>query len=89
MPIALAVLAYCLVKSASAEIIVPLLTKQPINRSWPTSLLRGGPGYFIGASLAVGFVMVIDQRMWEVVPVAAVPLYFAYRAYCDHVIRAR
>ena len=25
--------------------------------------------------------------MWEVVPVAAVPLYFAYRAYCAHVIR--
>ncbi len=54
VPIALAVVGYCIVKSASAEIIVPFLTKQPINRSWPTSILRGGPGYFIGASLAVG-----------------------------------
>ena len=66
---------------------MPLLTRQPINRSWPTSILRGGPGYFIGASLAVGLVAIVDQRMWEVVPVAAVPLYFAYRAYCAHVIR--
>ena len=78
---------YCFVKSASAEIIVPLVTRQPINRSWPKSLLRGCPSYFIGASLAVGLVEVIDHRMWEVLPVAAVPLYFAYRAYCAHVNR--
>ena len=87
VPIALAVVAYCLVKSASQEIVVPLLTRQPVNRSWPTSILRGGPSYFIGASLAVGFVAIVDHRMWELVPVAAVPLYFAYRAYCAHVIR--
>jgi diguanylate cyclase (GGDEF)-like protein/PAS domain S-box-containing protein len=87
VPIALAVVGYCVVKSASAEIIVPLLTRQPVNRSWPRSILRGGPSYFIGASLAVGFVATIDHRMWEVVPVAALPLYFGYRAYCAHVIR--
>jgi diguanylate cyclase (GGDEF)-like protein/PAS domain S-box-containing protein len=84
MPIAAAVVAYCVVKSASAQIIVPLLTRQPIDRSWPKSMLRGCPGYFIGASLAVGLVEVIDHQMWEVLPVAAVPLYFAYRAYCAH-----
>ena len=87
VPIASAVVAYCLVKSASAEIVVPFFTKQPINRSWPKSLLRGCPSYFIGASLAVGLVEVIDHRMWEVLPVAAVPLYFAYRAYSAHVNR--
>ena len=87
VPIAAAVVAYCFVKSASAEIIVPLLTRQPVNRSWPSSILRGCPSYFIGASLAVGLVEVIDHRMWEVLPVAAVPLYFAYRAYCAHVNR--
>lgn len=88
MPIALAVLTYCLVKSASAEIIVPFLTKQPIDRSWPTSLLRGGPGYFIGASIAVGLVIIINQRLLEVALVVALPLYCVYRAYCDHVVRA-
>jgi diguanylate cyclase (GGDEF)-like protein/PAS domain S-box-containing protein len=85
VPIGLAVIAYCVVKSASAEIIAPLLTKQPINRSWPASLLRGAPGYFIGASLAVGLVAMAEHRMWEVALVAALPLFFAYRAYCAHV----
>ena len=85
--IAAAVVVYCFVKSASAEIIVPFFTKQLINRSWPKSILRGCPSYCIGASLAVALVEVIEYRTWEVVPVAAVPLYFAYRAYCAHVSR--
>ena len=63
------------------------VTRQPVNRSWPKSILRGCPNYCIGASLAVGLVEVIDHRNWQVLPVAAVPLYFAYRAYCAHVNR--
>src|SRR6266850_3184627 len=87
VPIAAAVVAYCLVKSALAEVIVPLCTRQPVNRSWPKSLLHGSPNYFIGASLAVGVAEVIDRRYWEVLPVAALPLYFAYRAYYAHADR--
>ena len=34
-PIAVAVVAYCIVKSALVEIIVPLAMRQPVNRSWP------------------------------------------------------
>src|SRR5258706_3490342 len=86
-PIAAAVVAYCLVKSAFADILVPLVTKQPVNRSWPKSMLRGCPNYCIGASLAVGLVEVIDHRNWQVLSVAAVPLFFAYRAYSAHVNR--
>src|SRR6185295_1408694 len=56
VPITAAVVVYCFVKGASAEIIVPFFTKQPVNRSWPQSILRGSPGYFIGAGLAVGLV---------------------------------
>src|SRR5258705_107608 len=82
-----AVLAYCIVKSALVDIVVPFVLRQPIDRRWPKSILRGGPSYLIGASLAVGFVELIDHRMWEVFPVAAAPLYFAYRAYCAHVTR--
>jgi diguanylate cyclase (GGDEF)-like protein/PAS domain S-box-containing protein len=87
VPIALAVVGYCLVKSASAEILVPLVTSGPVDRSWPKSMLRGCPSYFIGASVALGIVVLIGHRMWGVLPVAAVPLYFAYRAYCAHVNR--
>ncbi len=87
LPIALAVAGYCVVKSASAEIIVPLVTRQPINRTWPIGSLPGAPGYFIAASLAVGVAAIVNHRLWEVATVAAVPLYFAYRAYSAHVIR--
>ena len=87
VPIAAAVVGYCLVKGASAEIILPVCTAQPVNRSWPKGILRGCPAHFLGASLAVGLVEVIDHRVWNVLPVAAVPLYFAYRAYCAHVNR--
>jgi diguanylate cyclase (GGDEF)-like protein/PAS domain S-box-containing protein len=85
VPIAAAVVGYCLVKSALAEVIVPFGTRQPINRSWPKSILQGCPNYFIGASLAVALVEVINHQYWEVLPVAAGPLYFAYRVYCAHV----
>jgi diguanylate cyclase (GGDEF)-like protein/PAS domain S-box-containing protein len=87
VPIVAAVVAYCFVKCASAEIVVPLFTKLPVNRSWRKSMLRGFPSYFIGASLAVGLAELIDHQLWEVLPVAAVPLFFTYRAYCSHLNR--
>jgi diguanylate cyclase (GGDEF)-like protein/PAS domain S-box-containing protein len=87
VPIATAVVGYCIVKGAFADILEPLVTRQPINPSLPKSILRAGANYCIGASLAVGLVEVIDHQNWPVLAVAAVPLYFAYRAYCAHVNR--
>jgi PAS domain S-box-containing protein len=87
VPIAAAVVAYCCVKTASEDFIAPLVRGYPINQSWFTSLLRDGQFYVIGAGLAVGLAEVIDHRTWEVLPVAAGPLYFAYRGYCDYVGR--
>ena len=87
VPIAAAVVAYCFVRCALAEVIVPLVARQPVNRSWLKAFLQGCPNYCIGASLAVGLVEAIDHRNWQVVLVAAVPLYFAYRAYAAHVSR--
>jgi diguanylate cyclase (GGDEF)-like protein/PAS domain S-box-containing protein len=85
MPIAFAVGTYALVHSAVAEIVVPLLTRRPINRWWPSSLLRDGPHHVIGAGLAIGLIEIIDHELWEVLPVAALPLFFAHRAYCSYV----
>lgn len=85
LPIAAAVLAYCAITSVTSELLVPLLEKRRINRSWPESLLRGCPGYVIASTLSVGAVEVIDHRLWQVMVVAAGPLYLAYRAYCGGV----
>jgi diguanylate cyclase (GGDEF)-like protein/PAS domain S-box-containing protein len=84
-PIAAAVLAYSIVLSASAEILVPLLMGQPLNPSWASRALEDCPHYVIGAGIAVGLTEVVDHRMWEVLPVAAVPLFFAHKAYCASV----
>jgi diguanylate cyclase (GGDEF)-like protein/PAS domain S-box-containing protein len=87
LPIAAAVVAYAFVKTLAADVIVPLLKRQSINRSWPRALVRNCPNYLIGASVAVGFVEIIMFRTWEVLPVAAVPIYCAYRAYCADATR--
>jgi diguanylate cyclase (GGDEF)-like protein/PAS domain S-box-containing protein len=88
LPIALAVVAWCAVTSISADVIVPLVTTRTLDRSWLAHFIHGVPGYAIGSAVAVGFVTVIAHRRWEVAVVAAVPLYFAYRAYAAHVTRS-
>ncbi|PYQ94537.1 MAG: hypothetical protein DMF97_18425 [Acidobacteria bacterium] len=63
MPIAAAVVAYCLVKSIWAEVMLPLLNRKAVKRSWPTAILRYS-NYFIGAGLAVGLAEIVDHGMW-------------------------
>jgi diguanylate cyclase (GGDEF)-like protein/PAS domain S-box-containing protein len=85
--IAAAVLSYCAVQGALVEMVVPLLSRRPVNRSWPKTALRGCSSYFVGASVAAGLVALTTERMWEVLPVAAVALFFLYRIYDDYVSR--
>jgi diguanylate cyclase (GGDEF)-like protein/PAS domain S-box-containing protein len=87
VPIAAAVVAYHLSQRALAEIVVPVLARKPINRSWLRTALRGCPTYLVGASVAVALAEVITRRMWEVLPVAGASLFFAYTMYADYVNR--
>jgi diguanylate cyclase (GGDEF)-like protein len=87
-PIAAAVLAYGIVASATTDLMLPLLAEQPIDRTWPKSLLSAGPSYVIGAAIAVGLVETIDRRAWDVFAVVAFPLLLLYRAYHDHLRRS-
>ena len=45
------------------------------------------PIYFTGAGISVGLVEIFDHRVWELLPVAAVPMYCALRIYSDYVDR--
>src|SRR5688572_9888837 len=83
--VAVAVLCYCLVSGALGELVVPLASKRPVNRSGLRTALRGCGAYLVGASVAVCLVTLIWQHMWEVLPVAAVALFFLYRIYDDYV----
>jgi diguanylate cyclase (GGDEF)-like protein/PAS domain S-box-containing protein len=84
IPIAAAVAAYCFVKLTTAEVVVPFATKAPVARSWLNDVLHGCPTYLVAASIAGAFVEIINQRAWAILPVAAVPLFFIYRAYSHH-----
>ena len=87
LPITAAVIAYCLVRSAAVEIVIPFCSRQPVNRSWLVNLLRGSSTYFIGASIAAAVAELINRQAWAMLPAIAVPLYFAYRAHGSHVSR--
>ena len=81
MPVAAAVAGYCLVMSASADVLLPVCAKRSIERSWPTNLLQRCQVYFIAGGLAAALAEVIARRSWQLLPAAAVPVYLAYRVY--------
>jgi diguanylate cyclase (GGDEF)-like protein/PAS domain S-box-containing protein len=87
LPITAAVIAYHVTQGALSEVVVPLLTRGPWNRSWQRHPFRGCPLYLVGASIAAGLAEAIEYRMWAVLPVAAASLFFAYRTYADYVTR--
>jgi diguanylate cyclase (GGDEF)-like protein/PAS domain S-box-containing protein len=80
LPIAGAVVAYCLVFGGLTSVAAPLAARTPIDRSWLKNPLRDCPGAFIAAGIAVGIVEAIGRQAWEILAVASVPLYFVYRA---------
>jgi diguanylate cyclase (GGDEF)-like protein/PAS domain S-box-containing protein len=87
VPIAAAVWAYCLIISAIPDVVLPLVSRRPLTRAWPAVVLTGCPGYLTAAGLSVVIVELIAQRLWTVGLVAAVPIYFLFRAHADHVER--
>jgi diguanylate cyclase (GGDEF)-like protein/PAS domain S-box-containing protein len=87
LPIVAAAVLYQVAQGALAEVVLPLVTRQPINRAWPKTAFRGCPIYLAGASVSAGLVEAINHRMWEILPVAGASLYFVYRTYVDYVNR--
>jgi len=87
VPIAAAVVLYHVVQGALAHLVVPLVSRRPIDRAWPKRALAGYPVYLLGAGAAAALVEVIDRRMWDITPILAVVLFFAYRTYADYVRR--
>jgi len=87
-PIAAALIAYCIVASASTDLMLPMLAEQPIDRTWPKSLLGVGPSYVIGTAIAVGLVETIERRSWDVLVVVGFPLLLLYRAYDQYLSRS-
>ncbi len=81
IPLAGAVLAYCFVTTAVADVLSPLATGSEPERRWPSQALRGGAGHVIGATMAVTLVELASRGAWLLLALAAVPLYAAWDAY--------
>ena len=87
LPIAGAVAAYCFITCAVADVIAPLATGIATTRAWPRHAFRGCPGHVIGACIAVALIELVQHQAWNLLPLAAVPLYFAWDAYRAHAER--
>ena len=85
--IAAAVLVYAVIVGASHDLNASLLTGRTLERGWLKRALRSCPGHFIAAFFAVGLSAAIEQRAWGVLVAAALPMYFAYRAYTENANR--
>src|SRR5689334_22806928 len=88
-PIATAVAIYALVKTVGGEVLAPTLNKQTVDPAWPAAVLRNTPHYVVAAAAAAGVIEIVDRAAWDLLPIVAVPLYCAYRAYAADVNRAR
>jgi diguanylate cyclase (GGDEF)-like protein/PAS domain S-box-containing protein len=87
LPVAAAIAVYFVMVNAAAALALPLLERRPIDRACVRQLPWGLPNYVIAAAISVGLVELIDGQMWQVGVVAALPLYFAHRAYADYLGR--
>jgi diguanylate cyclase (GGDEF)-like protein/PAS domain S-box-containing protein len=90
LAIAAAVLVYYLIMSVAIDVVLPRVMRRARPegwRWWPARLLRESPVYFVGGSVATGLVAMMNRQAWDVMVLAAVPLYLAHRVYADHVWR--
>ena len=92
VPIAAALVAYCIVAEGSTEIVAPLVERRSIAvewREWPMRLLQQCPVHVVAASVAVALVEAMAARQWAVLIVALPPMYLAWRVYADHATRLK
>ena len=87
VPTSLGVVAYHVVRGALADVVVPFVTRQGVDRSWPGRALGGLGIYLLGAGVAATIVTIVDRRLWDIAPVAAVALFLGYRLYAEYVHR--
>jgi PAS domain S-box-containing protein len=87
LPVAAAAVVYHVAQGALTSIVIPFAMRQRMDESWPSRATSGYPVYLLGAIFAAGLVEIVDQRLWNVAPVAAGALYCAYRIYSDYIRR--
>jgi diguanylate cyclase (GGDEF)-like protein/PAS domain S-box-containing protein len=87
VPIGLAILAHSIVEVAARELVEPLVRRLPIATRWLDAALDTLQANVIAVAVAALLVELIARRLWGVLAVATVPLFFLARAYGDYVDR--
>jgi diguanylate cyclase (GGDEF)-like protein/PAS domain S-box-containing protein len=77
-PIVAAALVYWLVTGLVTHAIVPLVTTRSLQRPALSRILHAYPHYVIAAGLAAALAEAIGHRRWDVLLVAALPLFFLH-----------
>jgi len=87
LPTATAAAAYCIVRSTVVRFLVPLVSRRRAEADWSFRAARAWPAYALGATIGIAIAEVVAHGRWELLPAIAVPLYFAYHAYCGSLDR--
>ena len=87
LPVGCAAIVYHVMQGALANIAIPFVLRQPVDRSWPVRAVDGYPVYLLGAIATAALVEIVERRMWDIAPVAAAALYFSYCIYSDYLAR--
>jgi diguanylate cyclase (GGDEF)-like protein/PAS domain S-box-containing protein len=82
-PVGIAVVAYSAVAGVASECVLPLVTRQRVNPAWLKEVLARFEVFVIAGAVAVGLVELVQQRMWETLAIAAIPMFLAYRRHAD------
>ena len=80
-PLAAAAATYFLVNSVLVASAIGLSTDASIVSVWNQNFLWGAPGYFVGAAVSAGIVLLQQYSTHSLMPLGIVPLYLTYRSY--------
>src|SRR5262249_181709 len=84
LPVAAATLMYFVVGEVRRQVGERFRRNEAIHPAWWREILSGVQTHVVGTSMAVGCVELIHHGAWELLPIAAVPMFFAYRMYKAH-----
>jgi diguanylate cyclase (GGDEF)-like protein/PAS domain S-box-containing protein len=72
---------YFIVNSGGVAIAVALSSGQSVRRLWYDSYFWSAPSYFVGALVAALGALILEQRIYWMLPLAVAPAYLTYRTY--------
>jgi diguanylate cyclase (GGDEF)-like protein/PAS domain S-box-containing protein len=72
---------YFLANSGGVAVAVALSSGQSVRRLWYDSYFWSAPSYFVGAIVAGGGAIILQQQLYWLLPLVIAPAYLTYRTY--------